>query len=63
MQCHPLDFVGSSDHHVILSIIILPAVRDEEHYQTIWLWEYADWHVMWPAPADIAWDPMLSGDP
>ena len=37
VQCHSLDYVGTSNHLAILSTISLSPARDEEHHRTIWL--------------------------
>ncbi|MPC30742.1 hypothetical protein E2C01_024013 [Portunus trituberculatus] len=42
-QCHPLYFVGTSDHLAILSTFIRASACEEEHHRTIWLWDRPDW--------------------
>ncbi len=63
VHCLPLDCVGSSDHHAVLTTVSVAPARDEDHQQATWLWHRADWVAVRQALALTDWDTIFTGDP
>ena len=62
ISCQQLDKVGSSDHHAVLTKILLHVAREKVAPRTVWVWEQANWRAMRRILAATDWQATLTGD-
>ena len=61
VSCHQLGFVGSSDHHAVLTHVDVGVAREDASTRTIWLWDRADWPSLRQDLLCTDWPSLLVG--
>ena len=61
-SCEPLSFVGTSDHHGILTRFVIADNKENKKSRTLCLWEKADWEGITRALRNIDWTAVIYGD-
>ncbi|KAG0724383.1 hypothetical protein GWK47_040689 [Chionoecetes opilio] len=62
VQCQPLDFVGTSDHVAVLSMIYFRRPREESYTRMLWKWEATNWQALRATLRRTDWDDVLCGN-
>lgn len=62
VQCHPLGFVGSSDHVAVLAKVTFKRHREECTSRTVWWWDNTNWNNIRQTLLQVDWDTVLCGD-